>query len=222
MLNIAMTTFKKYIIEFIVIVAGVSVSFLAEQWRQNMNERREALELSNQAKDEARLLLSYEALRPYRNLAMQLKKIASDQAYAPDSLVVLISFMETDVRLDKYVTSIFKLAHNEFLRKEMVHPMQSLTGYFEMALECHQKKKQIIQEKLYPLLEQHRLMTDYVNFKTGGQLPTVETASDFNLFLADPHVLECLRRLILYVHQEEQLVLAQKRLLDEIVAKDLI
>ena len=160
-----MKTLKMYIIEFFVIVLGVSVSLLAEQWRQNINERSANEDMISAARKEARLLLSYDSLNPGKNFSETLKQSIDRKSIHPDTLLSILSFLETDLPLQKFIPSIFKSANSTALPPNQIHLLQSIVGNSDRMVVLGQNIRSIIRSQLYPLMDEYGVLNDYLNIK---------------------------------------------------------
>ncbi|HAC23549.1 MAG TPA: hypothetical protein DCE81_01395, partial [Cytophagales bacterium] len=71
---------KKYLIEFFVIVLGVSVSFLTEQWRQEINDRKEVENLFEKVDNELKQFKEYDSIYQLYEPANVLRKIVFEDS----------------------------------------------------------------------------------------------------------------------------------------------
>src|SRR5207244_2013679 len=102
-----------YLIEFAVIVMGVSASFMAEQWRQSINSQQEINELFDQAIFECRVFLRNDTLR--QTTQQPLKEINRGNFVDADSLLSIVGKLERELDFRLYFTSIYTLSKKDNL-----------------------------------------------------------------------------------------------------------
>lgn len=225
-----MKTLKKYTIEFFVIVLGVSVSFLAEQWRQEINDRSEAEEMVQEARKEARLLLSFEELSPGKSFPEIIKRAIDQKEIHPDTLLSILSFLETDLPLHKFIPSLFKSANSNALPPNQIHLLQSIVGNSERMILLGQSSRTIIRTQLYPLMDKHSLLNDYMAIKINRMVDSRKNGPSmmwefstlpsnhsgrYDQFMRDEEVLRLLRMINIHMIDESILVIEVKYLIEQ-------
>lgn len=216
---------KKYLIEFVVIVLGVSVSFLAEQWRQKINDHAAAKVLAQEARNEGALLLSYEALSPGKNFPVIIKRAIDQKKINPDTLLSILSFLENDLPLQKFIPSIFKSASSNILPPNQTHLLQSIVGNSDRLIQLNQTSRKLIKTELYSLMDKYGLLNDYLTVKYDRMMESksngVNTlwkplvlpknpSGNYDQFMKDEAVLRLLRMVNMQMVEESILVMEVK------------
>lgn len=159
-----MNSAKKYIIEFFVIVLGVSVSFLAEQWRQDMNTRQERDELIEKAKNELKLLLDDDSIYESRSSEAWLRKFIFEKSTlnADTFLVELGDFMNGGDVTHRWPNLIL-VAQRRDLDPKVEGNFRLIYQALEVVKEIDDDTKKNSSEKYWAFYQKYNIDYDIMN-----------------------------------------------------------
>jgi hypothetical protein len=159
-----MKSVKKYIIEFFVIVLGVSVSFLAEQWRQDMNTRQERDELIEKAKNELKLFLEYDSIAERGSPEVWLRKFIFEKSTIdPDSFLVQLPVFVNGGNVTNRFPNLLLVAQRKDLNTDMEMHFREINAAIEFLKEIDDISKNILFGKLWKVYQRYNIDYDLTN-----------------------------------------------------------
>jgi hypothetical protein len=151
-----MKTFTKYLIEFFVIIFGVSISFFAEQWRQEHNEKKENEELFAKAKLECEDFFSDSDRE--KNYCNFLKRLLNNQAFDEDSIQMILSY-GIDENINSFFPSVLELGKRKQLTPKQNEFFQQISSWISVLPKINQEYKDGI-KRLEPHLIKYGIDDD--------------------------------------------------------------
>lgn len=156
---------KRYIIEFFVIVLGVSVSFMAEQGRQRINEYYDAKDLIEKAMSETKFFLLVDSFKVHFNAHAMIERMIAGKPYRPDSMhLVLINGGYVDMDINEYTPSLFALTKRTDLSDAELELIKQAAGDIRIYRDQDAKVKSLIEQ-----LESH-----YFNYGISDDLAALK------------------------------------------------
>jgi hypothetical protein len=194
-----MKSFVKYLIESLVIILSVSLSFVAEQWRQQYNDKKENEELFVKAKSECEAFFSnYDTEKKYCNY---LKRAMNHQSVDEDTLLMVLSY-GLDEDINTFFPSVQELGKKKQLTPRQNEIFQNISGWISVWPKINQEYKDGL-KKTEPLLTKYGIDND-LNLAAESYLSKTEKtqslepfdvkklgfkhAGRYDLFFADPEV----------------------------------
>lgn len=174
---------KKYIIEFFVIVLGVSVSFLAEQWRQDLNTRQERNELIDKAKDELKLWLAYDSMNERGSSEAWLRKFVFEKsAIDADTFMVQLGEFVNNGDITHRWPNLVLVAQRKDLDPERNEVFRGIYELLEAIKENDDGAKKTIDGELLKLFNKYNLDYDMLTYGLANEKEISKGALDYNTF----------------------------------------
>jgi hypothetical protein len=162
-----MKSVKKYIIEFFVIVLGVSVSFLAEQWRQDINTRQERDELVEKARKEIKSFIQNDSInQTFASPEAVFKKIISKKSSVNIDTFIL-AFLNTvhAGEITHRLPNTLQVAQRRDLNPELGGHFQNINEALESIKEMDDDTKKILNIEISDLLEKYEIANDFIKIQ---------------------------------------------------------
>ncbi len=156
---------KKYLIEFFVIVLGVSVSFLTEQWRQEINDRKEVENLFEKVDNELKQFKEYDSIYQLYEPANVLRKIVFEDSIEANCFLrslAIIYFSEGDIK-NKF-PFLYNLSQHKALTFDEFQLVKNLTAsvdFLSILLDDNNAKV----NALYCIFDKYEIMDDIIKLQ---------------------------------------------------------
>lgn len=170
-----MKQFKKYLFEFLVIVTGVTTSFLVEEWREHRDEReREHVYISQLLDDVS------DFKRGLHNIDVQIKlglnhisKVRNYKIADRDSLLwyacSVYYLHNTNLKLGTFET----LKSTGDIRligdKKLIQSIYRFIGRYDYSVKVFDAGEWTLRNRLFPIWWKYKTATDGRNFQIGNE-----------------------------------------------------
>ncbi len=157
--------YKRYLIEFLVIVLGVSVSFMAEQGRQRINEQFEASDLIDKAMSETKFFLLVDSFKVRYHGRKFIKDIIDEKSIRPDSLhLILEHVVEADIDINEYFPSLFALTKRTDLARDQLDLVKYTSSLIRLYRERDEGNKNLL-EQIHTIYFKYGIADDYIRLE---------------------------------------------------------
>lgn len=223
--------YKKYLIEFLIIVLGVTISFMAEQGRQSINESFETKDLVKKAIAETKFLLLCDSFKVSFKARSFIERMASGKSYRPDSMhLVLLNGVKTYLRLEEYFPCLFALTKRTDLTTGQLYIVKTAAAITRQYIEREEDHLKLIQQ----------MQTRYLDYGIANDLNRLQNVNlqrskikqeviywnpleynvnysgRYDLFVQDKEVLLILQKLHFNLTEQELLMVGLKALQKDI------
>jgi hypothetical protein len=157
--------YRKYITEFLVIVLGVSVSFMAEQGRQSLNELFEAKELMEKAMEETNTFLEVDSFKISFKARSFIQDMINGKPFKPDSMHLVLA-IGTGINFDinHYFPSLLALAKRTDLWDDPLAAVNRATSILRQYGAGEELNKKLT-ERLKTLYFKYGIMDDFMRLE---------------------------------------------------------
>jgi hypothetical protein len=229
-----MKQLMKYVIEFFVIVLGVSVSFLAEQWRQDINDRQEVEDLFRNVRHELELFKDYDSMYQAYSPESVLKKILFEESIEVDSFLRSFGLIAYQGELKNRFPSLYLLSYRKALKPDQLSLVEILTEHVDYLTKLDADNKLKADELDY-LFDKYEILDDILKLyqyqldktREEGELQDwnpakfgVERKGNYQRFVKDKDARSMLKIIYANVIERQIIVLDMKQKIDSFFTKN--
>jgi hypothetical protein len=218
--------YKRYLIEFLVIVLGVSVSFMAEQGRQRVNEHFEVKSLIEKAMTEAKFFILVDSFKVHFGARLFIQDIISGQSFRADSMhLVLANGLDNNLDINEYFPSLFSLTKRTDLSNEQLAVVKTAASLARMYKDLDSDLKKL-REQLHLLYLKYGITDDYIRLenvqleqsKERGEVVfwnplvfNIQYSGRYGLFSKDQEVLDIFKKIYIILVEQELMIIELRK-----------